>query len=392
MPVLEQALACAALALPWILTPVVAIWRGSRSRSLDAVPSTAPAHPPRVTVIVPARNEARNIERCVRSILAARYPALDLIVVDDHSSDATRTIAESIASLDPRLTVISPPPLPPGWFGKPWACLAGARAARGELLLFVDADTRHSPDLVPRIVNAMSAESLDMLSIAGTQEMATFWERLLQPQVFAMLSIRYGGTESVNRSRFAWDKIANGQCIAVRRAAYDAFGGHGAVHDCVAEDLMLAQRMFAGGYRTALLLGTSQLSTRMYTSHRELVEGWRKNIFAGGIDGLPPLAPVRWLFPLLLPVFPLFQLAPLVALVVELATRPLDRVRAGAAALAAAATLLGWAFLYRRLRLSVLHALAFPLGAGMLLYIIVGAIARGRRVSWKGRRYRAAMG
>lgn len=377
-----------ALALPWILTPLFAFWRARHSRSLDDVSPLAPSDAPSISVILPARDEARNIEGCVRSILATTYPAVEVIVVDDHSSDATGAIAAAIAAGDERVRVVSPPPLPAGWFGKPWACHTGARVARGELLLFVDADTRHAPDLVPRLVNAMRERALDLLSVAGRQEMETFWERLLQVQVFAMLSIRYGGTESVNSSRFVWDKIAAGQCIGVTRAAYDRVGGHAAVRDCVAEDLMLAQRMFRAGLRPALILGIRQLSTRMYASLGEIVGGWRKNVFAGGVDALPPFAPLRWLFPLLLLVFPLFQLLPLVLLL-------LDAIGVVAVAapvvigawIAIAATLAGWGVVYRRAGVAVLHALAYPLGALVLLYIIAGALARGRHVSWKGRRY-----
>jgi chlorobactene glucosyltransferase len=392
MPHVPDLAASLVAALPWILAPLVAFWRGSRSRSLDEASPVVPPDAPHLTVVVPARDEARNIEGCVRSILATTYPELEVVIVDDHSSDATPAIARTIAAVDDRVRVVAPPPLPQGWFGKPWACLTGARAASGEILLFVDADTRHRPDLLPRLVNEMRQRGADMLSVAGTQEMTTFWERLLQPQVFAMLGIRYGGTESVNRSRFAWDKIANGQCIAITRAAYESSGGHEAVRDCVAEDLMLAQRLFRGGYRTSLVLGVRQLSTRMYTSLGELVAGWRKNIFAGGIEGLPPFAPLRWLFPFLLPVFPLFQLVPLLALLAAvIGLGPPGVARVGAA-IAVGATVAGWAMLYRRLEHSMLYALAYPLGAAVLLYIIGGAIARGRRVSWKGREYQAAVG
>jgi hypothetical protein len=102
-----------------------------------------------------------------------------------------------------------------------------------------------------------------------------------------MLATRYGGTETVNRSPRVEDKIANGQCIFVRRAAYDSIGGHGAVHDRVAEDVALAQRLFGAGKRTELILGHDELATRMYTSLGEIMGGWRKNVFAGGREAMP---------------------------------------------------------------------------------------------------------
>ncbi len=378
-----------ALAVPWVVTPLIAAWRAAGSRSLDEESPSAPSDPPLVSVIIPARDEAANIERCLRSVLATTYPRLELLVVDDHSSDGTAAIASRVAAADQRVRVVPAPALPPEWFGKPWACLAGARAATGELFVFIDADTEHSHDLLTRTVNAMQSRSAEMLSVAGTQEMATFWETVLQPQMFTMLAMRYGSTERVNGSRHAWDKIANGQFIAITRSAYDSIGGHAAVKDKVAEDLMLAQRLFLAGKRTALVLGTSQLSTRMYTSLGEIVRGWRKNVFAGGIDALPAHPLARALFPLGLLAMPVGELLPVALLAAWLAGVPLpDATRVWTAA-TIAALLVGWSTIYHRAGRSAAYALAFPLGAGVLIWIFLGAIARGSRVSWKGRSYQS---
>src|SRR5207302_7127085 len=159
------------------------------------------------------------------------------------------------------------------------------------------ADTEHSPDLLPRAVNALCREQADLLSVAGRQEMRSFWERLLQPQVFWMLVMRYGGTESVNRARRAEDVIANGQFMLMRRSTYDSVGGHEAVRDKVAEDLSLAQLLFRRGFRVRLFRANEQLSTHMYASLSELIAGWGKNVFAGGIHAMPGGALGRALFP-----------------------------------------------------------------------------------------------
>lgn len=380
-----------ALSLPWIVVPLATAWRAARSRSLDEESADAPADAPLVSVIVPARDEGANIERCLRSVLATTYPRLEVIVVDDHSRDATAAIASSIAADDPRVRVVSAPELPAGWFGKPWACLSGARAARGDVLCFIDADTVHAPDLMTRTINAMRSRGAAMVTVAGTQEMKSFWETVLQAQVFTMLAMRYGGTETVNRSRHAWDKIANGQFIAIARSAYDAIGGHESVRDKVAEDLMLAQRLFTAGHRTALVLGSAQLSTRMYTSLAELVRGWRKNVFAGGIDALPPGRSIRALFPLGLTAFPLAELLPPAALLAWWLGAPLSPALLAWLATTMAALLVAWSAIYFRARRSPLYALTFPLGAAVLLYIFIGAIVRGRRVTWKGRDYTAQL-
>jgi len=377
------------LAAPWILAPVATLVRARFSRSLDDEPAEPPPDAPLVSIVIPARNEARNIRRCAASALASDYPRLEVIVVDDHSTDDTAAIAGQLATTDSRLRVITPAALPDGWFGKQWACAAGADTASGELLGFMDADTWQAPDLVTRIVNAMRRRGSDLLSVAGMQELGSFWERMIQPQIFAIILQRFGGTELVNGSRSASQKIANGQCIWVRRDAYDALNGHAAVKHEVAEDVALAQHWFRAGRTVTLVLGLSQLSTRMYTSLRELVDGWGKNIYAGGRKAMPLGAFGRSIYPLLLMTPGLFGVIPPIILALGL-TGIVGTGGLTWAAIATGANLVWWLLVYGWLRLSPGYALLHPLGAAMVLYIAVGAIARGRRVRWKERDYRAA--
>ena len=180
--------------------------------------------------------------RCSRR----NYPSLEVIVVDDHSTDGTGDLARRIARARRlALRVVDAPPLPDGLVRQTVGVRDGRRSRRrGDLLLFTDADTRHAPDLLPRAVNALLDDRVDLLTVAGHQEMHSFWERIIQPQLFAMLAMRYGGTEHVSHAKRAADVIANGQFILVRRDAYDAVGGHAVVRDRVAEDLALAQEFF----------------------------------------------------------------------------------------------------------------------------------------------------
>jgi chlorobactene glucosyltransferase len=372
--------------LPWIGPPLVALVRSLNSRSLDDVPSDAPNHAPLVSVIIPARNEARNIDRCVRSVLASTYPSLEVIVVDDHSTDATSSITRAIAAGDSRLVVIDAPDLPAGWFGKQWACATGARAAKGELFVFTDADTRHAPDLLSRAVNALHDRDASLLSIAGDQEMHSFWERIIQPQMFALLSIRYGGTEHVSRARRPEDVIANGQFILVRRNAYESLGGHAVVRDRVAEDMALGQEFFRSGRRVALVLALRQFSTHMYASLRELIEGWRKNIYAGGRHAVIGGRAGRAVYPVLLLALPIVGLAPPIVLLIA-ATGALASAWLVWSASVVAVSLLFWAAIYRFMGESVFYALLYPLGLVMLFYIALGAVTRGQRVQWKDRTY-----
>ncbi|HEY0780194.1 MAG TPA: glycosyltransferase [Gemmatirosa sp.] len=389
-------------ALAWLVIPPFVAWRTRDRVTLDDYPAESPEDAPRVRVVVPARNEARNIARCVASVLATTYPRLELVVVDDHSDDDTAARAAAAAAGDPRFHVFVPPPLPPGWMGKQWACAQGAAvrtpdvradAPTCDVLLFADADTVHAPDLVPRMVAALRARGAALLSVAGTQEMDTVWEKLVQPQVFAVIAGRYGGADRVSNARRTVDKIANGQCLMMTRDAYAHVGTHAAVRDVVVEDLKLAQRTFALGLPVHLVRGEAQLSTRMYTSLGELVAGWRKNVFAGGREAMPFGRLGQLLFPFLL-VFPaVAQLYP-IARLVEYALAP-DRVGAGEAlgmGIALAATLGFWAAAYSRVKLSPLWALAFPAGALVYLAIALQAIARGQRVEWRGREYQSAVG
>ena len=374
------------LSLPWIVPPLVTYFRLHNSRSLDDESDVPLVNAPLVSVIVPARNEAHNIARCVSSILSTTYPNLELIVVDDSSTDGTAAIAREAARGDPRARVITSPPLPDGWFGKQWACATGAKVARGSVLQFTDADTVHAPDLVTRSTNAMRGARAQLFSVAGRQELGGFWEKVIQPQIFTILSMRYGGTESVTQATSVSDKIANGQCIFVTHDSYTAIGGHGSVRSSVAEDLMLAQRFFAARKRVVLMLGVNQLSTRMYASLGEIISGWRKNVFAGGLDSVPFGRIGRTFFPLVLLLPPLMQLLPVLVLVLG----ALGHATSGMmlwAAISTVATFIWWLVVYVTIGENPLYPLLYPLGALVLLYIFVTAVIRGRRVTWKGRTY-----
>jgi chlorobactene glucosyltransferase len=365
---------------------LVVLWRISRTRHLHEYADTPPPDAPALSVIVPARDEASNIARCVRSIMASTYPALDVIVVDDHSSDDTARIARETSAGDARVRVVSAPALPPGWLGKQWACAHGASLATGRVLCFTDADTVHAPDLHTRSVRALLDRGPDVLSVAGVQELETFWERLIQPQVFALLAARYGGGELVSTAKRPADVIASGQYLLFQRASYDALGGHASVRGKVAEDLALAMRARSQGMRVHLIAGLTQLTTRMYTSLGALVRGWMKNAYAGGIETVPNGRLWRVLYPVMLLAPIVAWLAPPVALIISVAG--VASAAFGTWAIATCAVLLvWWAIVYGAMTKRPWYALAAPLGHILLAYIFVRAIARGTRVEWKGRRY-----
>jgi chlorobactene glucosyltransferase len=342
--------------------------------------------PPFVSVVVPARNEAASIEACISSLTASRYHAFEVIVVDDQSEDRT---AEIVRSLDrgfaKRLRVVAGDELPPGWLGKPWACHQGAAGAEGELLLFTDADTRHGPDLLARAVGGLHDEGADLLTVVGRQIMGTFWERMVQPQIFMLMLFRFPRFETTAGSGHWRNAIANGQYMLFRRAAYDAIGGHRGVKDEVVEDLVLAQRVKRAGLRLRIRGAQTDLATRMYRSLPHLVEGWSKNIIAGGQQSLPPWMRV-FAPPMSLALGAALWLSPPIALLLGFSGVGGTGLMAWAVMTSGLSAAI-WMLFTRQMGAPAAYGLLFPVGAAVAAYIFQRSWRRGREIYWKGRRY-----
>ncbi|MFY9560222.1 MAG: glycosyltransferase family 2 protein [Terriglobales bacterium] len=231
-----------------------------------------PATLPEVSIIVPARNEEACLGDCLQSLVAQTGVAFEIIVVDDHSTDRTRAIAESLAGV----RVISAGPLPAGWTGKNNAVVAGVREARGEWLLFTDADTVHLPGSLGRALAEAKENRAELLSYSPEQIAVTFWELATVPVVFAELARQYPPTKvSDPASPIA---AANGQYILVRRDAYEAVGGHAALASSLLEDVALARAFKNSERRIRFRYAADAVRTRMYRSFSQLREGWTKNL------------------------------------------------------------------------------------------------------------------
>jgi chlorobactene glucosyltransferase len=365
-------------ALPW-LAPFASLFRLANNRpNLSDIP---PGTGPPVSVIIPARNESAVIERVTRSVLASTYRPLELLVVDDRSTDDTALMVERLAAEDGRVRLIRGEPLPEGWYGKPWACFQGYRAARGEILLFTDADTHHEPELLARAVGALERERADLVTVAPWQRCVTFWERLVMPQVWLLLALRYHPSR-VNRATRERDVIANGQFILVPRKSYEAVGTHQLVRDEVAEDLALAQAFHRAGRRIHFAFAERLMETRMYQSLPHIVEGWSKNMYLGGRRSFPEDPVLRALVPVMLIASFAFWLVPPVAL----AAAGSAVVPAAAAATALSAAF--WTLISYGMRIPPWYGLLYPIGALVGLYIGMRSTWRGaRRVEWRGRVY-----
>jgi glycosyltransferase involved in cell wall biosynthesis len=227
---------------------------------------------PEVSVIIPARNEEASLGTCLESLVSQAGVEFEIIVVNDHSTDRTGEIAASF----PGVRVIEAGALPQGWTGKNNAVACGAREARGQWLLFTDADTVHLPGSLARALAEAKEHKAEMLSYSPEQIAVTFWEMAILPVVFAELARQFPPAKvSDPASAIA---AANGQFLLIRRETYDAIGGHGAVAGDILEDVALARRVKASGRKIRFRYAADAVRTRMYRNFGQLREGWTKNL------------------------------------------------------------------------------------------------------------------
>jgi glycosyltransferase involved in cell wall biosynthesis len=227
---------------------------------------------PLVSVIIPARDEEASLGQCLQSLVFQAGVAFEILVVNDHSSDRTAEVGASF----PGVRVMQAGPLPQGWTGKNNAVACGTREARGEWLLFTDADTVHRPGSLARAVAEAKQNQAEMLSYSPQQIAVTFWEMAILPVVFAELARQYPPSKVSDPS--SPTAAANGQFILIRRDAYEAIGGHGAVAGDILEDVALARRVKASGRKIRFRYAADAVRTRMYRNFAQLREGWTKNL------------------------------------------------------------------------------------------------------------------
>jgi chlorobactene glucosyltransferase len=236
---------------------------------------------PFVSIIVPARDEERGIARCVGSLLEQDYAHYEVIVVDDQSSDATARIVSTFAA-DPRLRLVAGTPLPVGWLGKQHAMSQGAEVARGEILMFTDADTVHSAQSVSWVVTNLEDHHADSISGYLKQEIGTFGEMLVVPTQYAMVMFMPLALVPHRNARSVSFSI--GQLVAIRRAAFDDLHGFDSFSDSLVDDMSMAARLKGAGYRTIFLDAKRAASVRLYTSYGTAFHGTMRSIF-GAVGG-----------------------------------------------------------------------------------------------------------
>jgi len=383
----------------WVYLGAVAaiwavLWRSNLGRwsaeplLLASDPVTLPSPAPLVSIVVPCRDEEQNVGPCLEGLVSQRYPNVELIVVDDQSRDGTWAAMTSFASRDPRVIALAGKPLPSGWTGKNHAIHQGVGRARGEWLLFTDADTRHHPDALTRALGEALVRGCDLFSLVSRQERITFWEKVVHPVVMGFLGWRFSLAD-INDLRHP-TAAANGQFILVRRDAYDRVGGHERVKESIVEDVELAGAFKEAGYRIRLSMAADLFVTRMYTSLGGMWEGWSKNFFFICASSLSVTLHTILGFVLIGIGPPALWVA--LAMTVARGGAPSPTLALLACSSALLALLLTTKMLaYRRFGFDPRYAILDVLGYCVTIGILINSAYRwrfARETVWKGRRYR----
>ncbi len=357
---------------------VIAISNLLSLRRLEKYP--LPDNFPRVSILIPVRNEQAVVGDCIRSLLAQDYPDFEILVLDDDSTDGTRDVLVALSREDSRLKVLFSRPLPEGWLGKHWACQQLAEEATGELLLFTDADTIHHPHALRLGVAALLAEQADLLSGFLRQRVITWGERLTVPTIFWCF-FSFLPLAIAHRIRSPSLSLTNGQWMLFRRSAYEAVGGHAAVRGSPVDDIALGRRVKAQGLRWRIVDAGNFVSCRMYPNFRAALEGFTKNLFAV-FNFRVAIYTFVWVWMMIVTVEPL-----LISLLWFLKVGR-DIFTLWLALVAIGEMLMLWGIAMSRLRFPIYLTIFYPVSILLLAFIAFRSMfmtATGA-TTWKGRR------
>ncbi len=343
---------------------------------------------PFLSVVIAAKDEQANIGRCVRTLLEQDYPDFEVIVVNDRSTDETAEIVQRLAEEDRRLRLINVGELPAGWCGKNHAMHVGIARARGEYICMMDADCRQTSRHSLRAAVAYALDSgTDLLSVLPNLELVGFWENVVQPVCGGIMMIWFS-PEKVNDPARP-QAYANGAFMLMRRAAYDAIGGHQAVRDSINEDMHLAARIKAAGLRLRVVRNRGLYLVRMYTSLRDIVQGWSR-IFYGTFQSIGRVCASLAVL-VVMSLLPYLAAAwSLTALALGRGPETLMRACAAVALMAIAAQLsVIWRF-YRFIGARPRLFWTYPIGCVVAMVALLVALSKlrpGAEVTWRNTTY-----
>lgn len=338
-----------------------------------------PVKLPRVTVMIPARNEEHNIVECIESLLAQDYPDFEVIALDDHSTDRTWEMLQRFAK-NTKIRLMKGRKLPQGWFGKHWACHQMTEAASGEIFIFTDADTRHKPDSISAAVAALIAENADLLTALPREEAKTAGETLLIPIMpFAILG--FLALPFAHAVKWPIFSATIGQFMVFRRKSFEGIGGYKAIKKKQVDDMALGQRIKKFGYRWRFFDGNATIYCRMYRGFAETFRGLGKTIFSAFERKILPFLFV-WTF-----LFTVF-LEPFSVIGVRLAGGQVSDLSLYIALAGIMAALVLWTIVIIKFRFPFgtifLYPVTFTLTLIMAYYSVF--VTLSGKATWKGRR------
>lgn len=365
----------ALLALFWITYGLKTFLGAVRLPWLKDFAPAPGADLPKISLIFAARDEEEKLPQALATLMHLDYPNLEIIAVDDRSTDATPQILEQFAASHPRLRVLHVPELPPGWLGKPHALQQGYAASSGEWLLFTDADVKFRPDSLRLVISVAQKLRLDHLTLFGDVEMHGFWERVLIPFFGMAFQLAVQSHNVIDPNTPAY--VGVGAFQIVKRPVYEACGTHRRLALEVVDDIKLGKIVKMGGFSSGVAIAQDAVSVRWHAGIGNLIRGVEKNFFAGA--QFRPIIAFGQFLGLLL-----FHVAPFAGILFGHGVVPL---------LAVISALIPIAFLMgvdSVMRVSPLYAFALPLAATLFAYMLLRSTLitlKQGGITWRGTFY-----
>ena len=340
---------------------------------------TIPRTGPKVSILVPARNEVDIIAKSLHSLIAQNYPNLDIWILDDQSTDGTGELARSFSRLNDRVKVISGVPVPPGWIGKHWACHQLSQAADGDLLLFTDADTWFNPSTVSKAVDSMLSSDSDLVSFVPSRETSSILQKLTLPFV-DWFALGCFPLTLARKLRIPKVSMAFGQFMLFKRESYEKIGGHESIKSKIVDDMELGRRIKVFRLRLDLLDGTNDIRCHMYRNNASLIDGFARNIF-------PSLGSNTLRLTAVWPLMAAIGVAPATMLIVRGLGSSMGGLPIMPSVIALILMTMSWFLTLKRTPHSAWLSLLHPIITSMILALSIISFAKVKNgsIDWKGR-------
>lgn len=360
-----------------IVCIIIALTNTRNFRKLDSYEESA--HHPKISILVPARNEENNIAGCVVSLLSQDYPNFEIIVLDDESTDRTWDILRAMATKNKKLQIFKGESLPEGWIGKHWACHQLVQKASGDFFLFTDADTRHHPHTLKKVISAFYAEEADFLTALPREEAHTLGEKLTIPIMSFGIS-SFLPMRIAHQSPWPVLSLTVGQFMMLRRNAYEEIGGYEAVRHCVLDDVALGRRIKSHGLKWRIVDANNYITCRMYNSMREVYDGFSKNLYEVFGKNILLYLPI-WTWLSLVFIFPVILLG------LKLSGSAIPEGKIMLALISVVLSLILWSMNNLRFRYPLYLTFLYPVSVFLWVLMAMRSMVMtiAGQITWKGR-------